>query len=180
MGFATIVAGIYLVAVLIVSFYVCANSVNQLSTASIQSIQGATSIQIQRLESSAQISQVAVSPDESKLFVNVTNNGDMKVPNSAFQEIDVFVTYTDNSTGMTQTYWCYYNSANPAQDRWALNSTITPNPFPATVDPYNWDPSKTLSITIQLAVPHHIQPGTTVYLKIILPEGSSTADSFTG
>jgi len=180
MGFATIVAGIYLVAVLIVSFYVCANSFNQLSTASIQSIQAATSIQMERLRSSAQIEKVTVSTDESKLFVNINNTGDVNVPNNAFQEIDVFVTYTDNLTGITQTYWCYYNSVNPAQDRWALNSTIIPNPFPATVDPYGWDPSKTLSIIIQLAAPHHIRLGTDGYLKIILPEGTVAAESFQG
>lgn len=180
MGFGTIVAGIYFVAVLIMSCYVYANSVNQLSNASIQSIEGATSIQLERLRSSAQITNITLSSDGSELFVNVTNTGDVTVPSTDFQQIDIFVTYTDNSSGVTNTTWCYYRSFNPAQDRWALNSTIFPNPSPAMVDPLNWDPSKILSITIQLAAPHHVRPGSPGYLKIVLPQGSSTAESFLG
>jgi len=179
-GFGTIVAGIYFVAVLVVSLYVYANSVTQLSNASLQSIEGATSIQLDRLRSSANINNITVSPDDSEIFVNVTNTGDLKISSTEFQSIDVFVTYTNNATGVTQTYWCYYQSSDLTQNRWSLNSAVSPNPFPATIDPLDWDPAKTLSITIQLATPNHIRPGTAGYLKIVLPQGSSASQLFQG
>jgi len=180
MGFGTIVAGIYFVAVLVMSMYVYASSVTQLSNTSLQSIEGATSIQLDRLRSSASISNITVSDDTSELFVTIINTGDLKVPGIDFSSIDVLITYTDNATGISQTYWCYYQSIDPAQNRWALNSTIVPNPYPATVDPLDWNPSKTLAIVVQLATPHHFRPGTGGYLKIVLPQGSSADLSFLG
>jgi hypothetical protein len=179
-GFGTIVAGIYFVAVLVMSMYVYASSVTQLSNTSLQSIEGATNIQLERLRSSANISNITVSQDASKLFVTVINTGDLKVSSTDYQSIDVLLTYTDNASGISQTYWCYYQSLDPTQNRWSLNSTIIPNPYPATVDPLDWNPSKTLAIVIQLGTPHHMRPGTGGYLKIVLPQGSSTALSFLG
>jgi hypothetical protein len=174
------VAGIYFVAVLIMSLYVYAGSVTQLSNTSIQSIEGATSIQLERLRSSALISNITVSQDTSELFVTVINTGDIKISSTDFQSIDILLTYTDNATGISQTSWCYYQSTNTTQNRWTLNSTIVPNPYPATVDPLDWNPSKTLAIVIQLGTPHHIRSGTGGYLKIVLPQGSSAAQSFLG
>lgn len=180
MGYGTIIAGIYFVAILLVSCYVYADSVNRMSNISFQSIQSASSIEIEKLRSSANVASIVESNDHTKLFVNLTNTGDVKINRVDFQDIDVLVTYTDNATGITQSYWCYYGSNDPAKDRWIVNSTIVPNPFPAIINPLDWDPSETLSITIELAASHQIRAGTTGYLKVILPQGSSSAETFTG
>jgi len=180
MSYGTIIAGIYFVAILLVSCYVYADSVNRMSNMSFQSIQSASSIEMEKLRSSASIKSILLASDHATLYVNVTNTGDVKITGDEFQDIDILITYTDNATGITQSYWCYYDSNNPANDRWILNSTITPNPFPAIVNPLDWDPSETLSLTIELAAPHQIRGGTTGYLKVILPQGSSNAQTFIG
>ena len=180
MSYGTMIAGIYFVAILLVSCYVYADSVTRMSDISVQSIQKASSIQIEKLKSSAYIGSIQLTSDHTKLYVNVTNTGDFKIVRNDLQYIDLLITFTDNATGITQSYYCYYNFANPTKERWILNSTIIPNPFPAIINPLDWDPSKTLSITIQLAGSHQIRAGTTGYLKVILPRGSSTAQTFTG
>lgn len=180
MGFGTIIAGIYFVAVLIVSGYVVTDTVNRMSNTSYDSVLTASSIQLEKLRSSLSVSGVRVAGGDAAIYVNLTNTGDAKIVSSDFPQIDVILTYTDNSTRITQTVWCYYGSTDLFQDRWLLNSTISPNPFPAVVNPLDWDPSKTLSITIDLAQPHQITPGSIAYLKVILPGGSSTARTFTG
>ena len=180
MGFGTIIAGIYFVAVLIVSGYVVADTVNRMSATSYQSVLNAESVQLVKVRSSAIISGILVGGDSDELYVNLTNNGEVKIVNAEFPQIDFILTYTDNSTGITQTHWCYYDSNNQTQERWFLNYTINPNPFPAVVDPLDWDPSKTMSVTIELAQPHHIMPGSIGYVKVVLPEGSFAAQAFTG
>lgn len=178
MGYSTIIAGIFFVATLIVSFYVYADSATRMSNISLQSLQSASSIQLEKIRSSAHIGSILVSGDFSRLYVNITNTGDLKITQDTFSAIDLLITYTDNATGVTQTYWCQFNSSDPSTYRWIVNSTITPNPFPAIIDPLNWDPSKTLSITVELPTPHDIKPGTVGYLKVILPPGTSTAQAF--
>ena len=180
MGFGTIIAGIYFVAVLIVSGYVVTDTVSRMSNTSYESVVSASSIQLAQLRSSASITGILVGSGADEIYVNLTNTGNLKIVSSDFPQIDVILTYTDNSTGLTQTHWCYYGSNDITQDRWSLNSAIHPNPFPAVVNPLDWDPSKTLSITIELAQPSVIMSGSTGYLKIVLPQGSSTAQTFEG
>jgi hypothetical protein len=180
MGFGTIIAGIYFVAVLIVSGYVVTDTVNRMSNTSYESVLTASSIELEKLRSSASISGILIGDEHGEIYVNITNTGEVRIVSADFLQIDIILTYTDNSTRLTQTHWCYYDSNDPSQYRWLLNSTFSPNPFPAMVNPLDWDPSKTLSITIELAEPHHIMPGSVGYLKVVLPEGSSTAQTFTG
>jgi archaellum component FlaF (FlaF/FlaG flagellin family) len=181
MGFGTIIAGIFFVVVLIASCYVYADSVTRLSQSSLESIQGATSIQLEKLRSSADIVSIVPSPDRTMVYVNITNTGELKITRNEFQYIDILITYTDDATGVTQTYWCYFVSSPvlyaPTQVRWLwwLNST---NPVPAIINPLDWDPSKTLSITIELAYSQQIRSGTNGYLRVTLPEGSSCAQTF--
>ena len=180
MGFGTIIAGIYFVAVLIVSGYVVTDTVNRISSTSYQSVLTASNIQLEKVKSSATISGIMVAGNHQEVYVNLTNNGAVRLDSEDFARIDVIQTYTANSTGLTQTYWSFYNSNAPSQNRWALNSTIYPNPFPAVVNPLDWDPSKTLSITIDLAQGQLIRSQTFGYLKVVLPEGSYTAQTFEG
>ena len=171
MGFATIIAGVYFVAVLIVCGYVVTDTVNRMSAVSYNSVLTATSIQFNRLGSSASITGLSVSPDGEEISVSLLNTGEVKIDNAEFSKIDVLLTYTDNGTGVTETHWCPYGSTQQDQTcYWSNNG----NPSPAVVDPQDWNPSKTLSITIQLANPQQIAPDSAVYLKVVLPGGSST------
>lgn len=179
MGFGTIIAGIYFVAVLIVSGYVVTDTVNHMSNTAYDSVLTASSMQLEKVRSSATISGIIVGETHIVIYANLTNNGEVRIVSGEFAQIDIILTYED-STGSTQTHWCFYNSSDTSQDRWFLNATIHPNPFPSIVNPQDWDPSKTLSITIVLGQPSQIMPGSIGYLKVVLPEGSSTAQTFTG
>ena len=179
MGFGTIIAGVYFVTVLVVSGYVITDTVNRLSSSSYESVLTAASIQLKKVGSSANITGVSLGGGGGAIYVNLTNTGEVKIVSADFQYIDIILTYTDSSS-ITQTHWCYYDSSDPSQDRWSLNSTFSPNPFPGLVDPQDWDPAKTLSITIVLAQSEYFMPGSVGYLKVILPGGSSIADTFTG
>ena len=179
MGFGTIIAGVYFVAVLIVSGYVVTDTVNRLSSSSYESVLTAASIQLNKVGSSANITGISVADEGAVIYANLTNTGEVKIVKGDFQQIDIILTYTDNSS-ITQTHWCYYDSNDPSQNRWSLNSAFLPNPFPGVVDPQDWDPAKTLSITIQLAQSQYLMPGSIGYLKVVLPGGSSTADTFAG
>ena len=181
MGFGTIIAGIYFVTILIVSGYAIADTINRMSMLSYQEVVSASSIQLAKLRSSAYVSGLLVGGDHAELYVNLTNNGEVTIVQSDFKQIDVILTYTDNATGNTQSHWCYFDG-DASQDRWILNSTVNPNPFPAVIDPLDWNPSKTLSITIVLASPSEISdsPNSAGYLKVVLPGGFSTAETFHG
>ena len=179
MGFGTIIAGVYFVTVLVVSGYVITDTVNRLSSSSYESVLTAASIQLNKLGSAANITGVSLGGGGGAIYVNLTNTGEVKIVSADFQYIDIILTYTDSSS-ITQTHWCYYDSNDPSLDRWSLNSTFSPNPFPSVVDPQDWNPAKTLSITIELAQSQYLMPGSVGYLKVILPGGSSTADTFTG
>ena len=178
MGFGTVIAGIYVIGMLLLSFYVFANSVNHMSTMSWESLQNNLKINLERVGSSLNVANISMSADRTRLYVNLTNTGEIKIPRNQFAEIDVLVTYTDAATGFTQTYWCYYNSSDTTQVRWTLNSTISPNPSPSILDPLDWDPSKTLAITIQLAGSSQIKSDSTGYVKVIMPGGSSNGRYF--
>jgi archaellum component FlaF (FlaF/FlaG flagellin family) len=181
MGFGTVVAGIYFVAILLVSCYVYADLVTRTSSISFRSIESASSIQMEKLRSSANIGSILLASDHTKVYANITNTGEIKIVNASLQYIDILITYTDNRTGVTQSYWCYYDPHNSTiRDRWFLNWTIHPNPFPAIINPLDWDPSKTLSITIELGASHQIRARTDGHLKLILPLGSSSEQKFTG
>ena len=181
MGFGTIIAGVYFLAVLIVSGYVITDTVNRMSETSYESVLTAGNIQMNRLGSSASITEFSISPpsgsDGGVINVNLLNTGEVKIVAEDFSKIDILLTYTD-TVDETQTYWCSYQAdgydANtPTQVQWWTNG----NPSPAVVDPSNWDPSKTLSITITLPSSQPIVSGSDVYLKVVLPGGSSTTES---
>jgi len=184
MGFDTIIAGIYFVAVLIVSGYVITDTVNRMSDMSYESVLTAATMQLNKIGSSATITKIdaRVGDEGGVVYVNLLNTGQVKISSADFPKMDILLTYTDSDTGIAQTHWCYYSSDGPLQNPscdWAKNSTISPNPSPSLVDPLNWDPSTTLSITIQLAQSQYVMPGSAGYLKVVLPGGSSTAGNFT-
>jgi archaellum component FlaF (FlaF/FlaG flagellin family) len=178
MGYGTIIAGIYCVAILLVSFYVFADSVNRLSATSWKSLESAANMNMERLRSAVSITSVAVAGNWTRLYVNLTNIGEVKIDRSEFPEIDLLLTYTDNATGTVQTYWCYYDSIDSGTYRWTLNNTISPNPSPSIVNPLDWDPSETLAITIYLPLSNHFMINASGYLKVILPQGSSDGKVF--
>jgi archaellum component FlaF (FlaF/FlaG flagellin family) len=178
MGYGTVIAGIYFVAILLVSLYVYADSVNRLSTTSWKSLEIASEIESSKLRTALEISNIAVAANRTVLYVTVTNTGETKIAESDFAWIDVFLTYTDNTTGVTQTEWCHYNSSNGVQPRWNVNSTIAPNPFPAAVNPLDWDPSETLAIVIHLRSSNQFAANTDGFLKVVAPQGISAAMSF--
>jgi archaellum component FlaF (FlaF/FlaG flagellin family) len=174
-----VIAGLCFVAILLLSFYVYADSVNRLSTISWRSIEAASSIGSGKLNSRLSITKAVVASDRTKLYVNVTNDGTVKIDHSEFAQMDVFLTYAG------ETYYCYYNSSDsPVHDSskytWSLNSSF-PNPYPSVVNPLDWDPSKILSLVVALpASPfqHYFEDHTYVYVKVVLPQGSSNAYSF--
>ena len=177
MGFGVVIAGVFFVAILLLSCYVYADSKNRISAISWRSLEAASSISLDKLRSALSIRNVVVAANRTKLYVNVTNDGSVKVDHAGFGLIDVVLTYTDEPTRLTQTYWCYYNSTDSSRHRWSLNSSFT-NPFPSIVNPLDWDPSKTLSLIIELPVSNQFANDTVGYLRVVLPEGSSNGLSF--
>jgi archaellum component FlaF (FlaF/FlaG flagellin family) len=176
LGYGTVIAGVFFVAVLLLSCYVYADSMNRISTISWRSLEAASSISLDKLRSALSIRNVVVA-NRTKLYVNVTNDGTVKVDRADFAGMDVILTYTDEPTGLTQTYWCYYNSVDSSRHRWSLNSSFT-NPYPSIVNPLDWDPSETLSLIIELPVSNQFGNDTVGYLRVVLPEGSSNGLSF--
>jgi archaellum component FlaF (FlaF/FlaG flagellin family) len=174
LGFGVVIAGVFFVAILLLSCYVYADSMNRISAISWRSLEAASSISLDKLRSALSIRNVVVAANRTKLYVNVTNDGTAKVDHADFALMDVILTYTNEPTNLTQTYWCYYNSADPSRHRWSLNS----NPYPAIVNPLDWDPSETLSLIIELPVSNQFENNTVGYLRVVLPEGSSNGLSF--
>ena len=187
MGFGTIIAGVYFIAVLIVSGYVITDTVNRMSKLSYESVLTASNIQLNKLESSASITKIDARVEANGsgvIYVDLLNTGNVKILSSDFSKIDVLLTYTytdtTTDTQTKQTQWCYYDSNTPSQDQWTTNSTISPNPSPGVVDPSNWDPAETLAVVIALPLtqPLSISSGSDGYLKVVLPGGSAAAETF--
>jgi hypothetical protein len=149
-----------------------------MSTISWRNIEVASSIDLDKLKTGLTIANVIVPSSRTKLYLNATNTGSVKIDRADFGQMDVILTYTDNKTDLTQTYWCYYNSNDSSKHRWSLNSSFIPNPFPSTVNPLDWNPSETLSLVIQLAAVNQFRNDTFGYVKVILPQGSSNGCSF--
>jgi len=177
LGYGTVIAGIYFVAILLVSCYVYADSMNRISAVSWKSLQEASGISLSRLKSGLSITSVVVAGNRTKLYVNLTNDGTVKIDRIDFGEMDLILTYTDEGTNLTQTYWCYYNSVELTTHRWALNSSFT-NPYPSIVNPLDWDPSEALSLVIQLPAANQMKHDAGGYLRVVLPKGSSDGHSF--
>lgn len=181
MGYGTIIAGIYFVAILLVSCYVYADSMNRMTAISWKSLQEGSSISIGRMRSGLSITNVSVVVYRTELYVNLTNDGAMKIDRDEFREMDIILTYT-NETGNKATYWCYYNSDESSRHRWSIpeffpNTPFT-NPYPSVVNPLDWDPSEVLLLVIDLPTNYQMKNCTVAYLRVILPEGSSNGRSF--
>jgi archaellum component FlaF (FlaF/FlaG flagellin family) len=186
LGQETVIGGVCFVAILLLSCYVYADSANRLSTISWRSLEVASSISSEKLNSRLSITGLAVAASRTKLYVNVTNDGTLKIAKSSFAQIDVILTYTNEGTDVAQTYWCHFDSSDsPIHDssihRWSLNSSLVPNPYPGIVNPLDWDPSETLSLVVELSASNQFRSDTghdTGYVKIVLPQGSSNSCSF--
>jgi archaellum component FlaF (FlaF/FlaG flagellin family) len=184
----TVIAGVCLVAILLVSCYVYGDSLNRMSTISWRSLEVASSISLEKLKSGLSIAKVIVAADRTKLYVNATNTGTVKVDWAEFAQMDVILSYTEETTSLNLTYWCYYNSSDsPTHDSsrhiWSLNYSFAPfASYPSVVNPRDWDPSETLSLNVELPkspFPLHFKPDTVGYVKVILPQGSSDISFFT-
>jgi archaellum component FlaF (FlaF/FlaG flagellin family) len=173
----TVIAGVCFVAILLLSCYVYADSINRISTISWRNIEVASSIDLNKLETGLAIANVIVAANRTKLYLNATNTGAVKIDRANFAQMNVILTYTDENTNVTQTYWCYYNSTDSSRHRWSLNSSFT-NPYPSTVNPLDWNPSETLSLVIELAAINQFRHDTFGYVKVVLPQGSSNGYSF--
>jgi archaellum component FlaF (FlaF/FlaG flagellin family) len=180
----TVIAGVCFVAILLLSSYVYADSMNRLSTISWKSIEVASSIGFDKLKSRLSITSVKVAADQRELYLNVTNDGTVKIDRADFAQIDVILTYTDETTNHTQTYWCYYNSTyynstDLSRHTWTLNPSFNnKNPYPSIVNPLDWDPSETLSLVVELSTSHQFRHDSVGYVKVVLPQGSSNGCSF--
>jgi len=173
----TLIAGVCFVAILLLSCYVYADSITRISTISWKNVEVASSIDLDKLKSGLTVANVIVAASRTKLYLNATNTGAIKIDRADFPQIDVILTYTDNKTDLRQTYWCYYNSANSSRHSWSLNSSFT-NPYPSIVNPLDWNPSETLSLVVELAAVNQFKPDTYGYVELILPQGSSNGCSF--
>ena len=178
MGYGTIIGGIFFVGILLVSCYVYADMVNRFSVTSWKSLDNVANMNMERLRSAVSIASVTVGGNWTRLYVNLTNVGEVRIDRYEFAEIDILLTYYNNATGIVGTYWCYYNTTDPGLHGWTLNNTISPNPSPSIVNPLDWDPSKTLAVTIYLPPSNQFRTDTFGYLKVILPQGSSDGRSF--
>jgi hypothetical protein len=180
----TLVAGACLVAILLVSCYVYGDSLNRVSTVSWRSLEVASSISLEKLRSGLSIVRVIVAADRTKLYVNATNTGTVKIDWAEFAQMDVILTYTeDTPPHLNQTYWCYYDSSDSSRHTWNLNSSFAPfASYPSVVNPRDWDPSETLSLNVNLPtspLPLHFMNNTVGYVKVILPQGTSDISFFT-
>jgi hypothetical protein len=159
-----------------------------MSTISWRSLQVASSISLEKLKSGLSIVKVTVAADRTKLYVNATNTGAVKVDWAEFAQMDVILSYTEETTNLTRTYWCYYNSSDsPTHDSsrhtWSLNYSFAPfASYPSVVNPRDWDTSETLSLNVELPTSPlalHYRPDTVGYVKVILPQGTSDISFFT-
>lgn len=175
LGHGTVIAGVYFVAILLVSCYAYADSINRVSTISWRSLEAASSIRFDKLRSGLSISSAQVV--KGILYVDAINDGTVRISRAQFAKMDVILTYTEKQTGLTQTHWCYYNSTDSSRHRWSVNPSFT-NPYPSIVNPLDWDPSETLSLVIALPASNQFKKDTIGYVKVVLPQGSSDGRSF--
>jgi hypothetical protein len=153
---------------------VYADSVNRAALLSRNSIENVLKAEIGRLRSSVSFTGVTIyyTGINVELNVNLTNTGTVKITRDTFAQIDVLLTYINNSTKTKGTFWCAYNSIDTNLHRWNLAPGT--NPYPAIVNPLDWDPSKILLIIIQLPNNVMMANGTAnAYLQVVLPTGSS-------
>ncbi len=176
MSQATIIAGIYIIAILIMAGYVTVDAISRISTSSWKSIERASLLAQAKINSAIQIMNITTEATRTKLYVVIENVGKSKIVQKDFSIIDVFVTYTDQN-GVSNTDWCYFNSVVSTQARWNVNSTIYPNPWPVAVNPLDWNPSGSLAIVIQLPAGSQMQ-STTGYVEVVLPTGTSAGQYF--
>lgn len=171
-GYGTVIAGIYFTAILLTACYVLSDSMNRMSTSSVGSLKDLSTIEVQRLRSSCSIDSLGIS-GRNTLFIDLENIGDVKVVKSDYWKIDVLLTYQDEATHITGTYWCYYDSSDTSKHRWRLDPEVTPNPSPDVVNPLDWDPSEALSIVIYLPSGKRVHDNTNGYVTIALPPGAT-------
>lgn len=176
--FGAVFAGISSVMLLITAGCIYVDSINRTTLRSVEDIKNASSIRIQELQSGASVSSVTVDVSRRKLDVNLLNIGSIRICRADFQRMDAFLTYIDDSTGIKQTYWFYFNSSDTSKHRWRLTPGVTPNPFPAVVNPLDWDPSETLSITLELPSSNQIRRKTDAYVSVVLPSGYKCGRAF--
>jgi len=178
LGYGTLIAGVYFVAILLLSCYVYADSMNRISAISWKSLEVASDIQFEKLKSGVSISQVQVQHGQSPLYLDAINDGTITISRVGFSKMDVILTYTDKATGLPKTIWCYYNSSDTSRCRWRLDPSFPSNPHPSIVNPLDWDPSETLSLIIEIPASGEFKAKTSGYVKVVLPQGSSNGLSF--
>ena len=178
MGYGTVIAGIYFTTILLTASYVFVDSVNRTSTSSANAFRDVSSIEVQKLRSSCSITSLTVGGVRTRLNLDLQNIGDVKVVRSDYWKIDVLLTYVDEATQITATYWCYYSSSDTSKHRWQLDPGVTPNPSPNVVNPLDWDPDETLSIVIYLPSGKRIRDNRDGYVTIALPSGVTCGRTF--
>lgn len=151
---------------------------NRISAISWKSLEVASDIQFEKLRSALSISQVQVQQGSSILYLDATNDGTIPIARADFAKMDIILTYTDKTTGLTKTTWCRYNSSDTSTCRWRLDPSFPSNPHPSIVNPLDWDPSETLSLIVEIPASEKFKAASFGYVKLVLPHGSSNGLGF--
>ncbi|MHC1610528.1 MAG: hypothetical protein ACXQTW_02845 [Candidatus Methanospirareceae archaeon] len=177
MGFGTIFATIAMVVIIgIASYMLIAGTLFTMDTLS-RSVKIANEMDSARLKTAIEIVNVSVTSlgAGSDINVSVNNTGATKILNSDFEQIDVFVSYSNHTAGRIHR-WIPYNDTDYGAlqpNEWTVVG-ITPD----LINPGIFDPDEQMRIVIRVypAINSTREKGN--WTKIVMPNGISDSRYF--
>ena len=180
MGQSTTVATAFTAVMLVAGVAILITS----SLSSFELITGAISDQIEVnevvvAESCRFTGYVDVSSNTARL--NLTNDGETRIPLRKFNKVDLILTYT--SSGESETVWVPFNQDGGIETHWKVNRVFFRGSQGDVVSPMKltvpvagvFDPTETVEIELFLVV----ASPTFEYVSLSTPSGASATTSFT-
>jgi flagellar protein FlaF len=180
MGFGTIFATLAMVVIIGISSYLfITGALFTMDTLS-NSLKKINEVENARLKTEIEIGDISLrtNSDYSIINASLNNIGAMKILNSEFKHVDVFV-YYHNDTGtenITICRWVPYNDTSYESSALQYNEWTVVNVTPDLINPGIFDPDEQMNIVVR--VYPAINNITQNLLKIVTPNGIFDARYF--
>ena len=168
MGFGTLFATVAFFIIMATGAFLFTTNIMYTAEVVSTSLEASSDLQYARLKTDIEIETASVLADDT-ITVAIDNTGSMKILDSEFKYMDVYVRYKNDSEGIIGINRIPYNVTNPppVDDYWTLDNPDITDDY---INPGIFDPDERLNILIHVS--YYLNSAATEnYIKVVTPNG---------